>query len=152
MDVPLALVSELEQDWSYKHDMEMLGFSSTQYFASIQQLPSSPGYEPSTSVSYTTDLAASTTTTQPEAGHQWKMGQYQLFYHLDMIDMVEKRDEGLDQIEIASETILDICQRLEHCLVGKNEQVGWFWLWYIYIWINYIKLYKFFINIIILFL
>ena len=45
-------------------------------------------------------------------------------YHLDMIDMVEKRDEGLDQIEIASETILDICQRLEHCLVGKNEQVG----------------------------
>ena len=45
-------------------------------------------------------------------------------YHLDMIDMVEKRDEGLDQIEIASETILDICQRLEQCPVGKNEQVG----------------------------
>ena len=42
-------------------------------------------------------------------------------YHLDMIDMVEKRDEGLDQIEIASETILDICQRLEQCLEGKSS-------------------------------
>ena len=46
-DVPAALVTQLEQDWSYKHDLEMLGFSSTQYFDSIQ-LPSSPGYEPST--------------------------------------------------------------------------------------------------------
>ena len=73
--MPLALVSELEQDWSYKHDLEMLGFSATQYFDSIQQLPSSPGYEPSTSVSYTTDLATSTTTTQPEAA-QWNMGEY----------------------------------------------------------------------------
>ena len=45
-------------------------------------------------------------------------------HHLDMLNMVEKQEEGLDQIEIASETILDICQRLEQCLVGKNEQVG----------------------------
>ena len=73
--MPPALVSELEQDWSYKHDLEMLGFSATQYFDSIQQLPSSPGYELSTSLSYTTDLATSTTTTQPEAA-QWNMGQY----------------------------------------------------------------------------
>ena len=43
-------------------------------------------------------------------------------HHLDMFNMVEKQEEGLDQIEIASETILDICQRLEQCLVGKNEQ------------------------------
>ena len=73
--MPHALVSELEQDWSYKHDLELLGFSATQYFDSIQQLPSSPGYEPSTSVSYTTDLATSTNTTQPKAA-QWNMGQY----------------------------------------------------------------------------
>ena len=45
-------------------------------------------------------------------------------HHLDMLNMVEKQEEGLDQIEIASETILDICQRLEQCPVGKNEQVG----------------------------
>ena len=64
-DVPAALVTQLEQDWSYKHDLEMLGFSSAQLFDNIQ-LPSSPGYEPSTSVSYTTDLATSTIS-QPEA-------------------------------------------------------------------------------------
>ena len=42
-------------------------------------------------------------------------------HHLDMLNMVEKQEEGLDQIEIASETILDICQRLEQCLEGKSS-------------------------------
>ena len=40
--------------------------------------------------------------------------------HLDMSNMIEKQNEGLDQIEIASETILEICQRLDQCLAGKS--------------------------------
>ena len=40
-------------------------------------------------------------------------------YHSDMNNMIENQREGLDQIEIASESILEICQKLEECLEGK---------------------------------
>ena len=41
-------------------------------------------------------------------------------YHSDMNNMIENQREGLDQIEIASESILEICQKLEECLEGKS--------------------------------
>ena len=41
-------------------------------------------------------------------------------HHSEMGHMIKKQEDCMDEIEIASESILEICQRLEQCLEGSK--------------------------------
>ena len=40
--------------------------------------------------------------------------------HLDMGNLIEEQNDGFDQIEIVSESVLEICERIEQCLQGQD--------------------------------